>query len=230
MLIKQILKYAAKKRFINEYAVEVHFAPQTENRKIQIFSQEAQNKLTQAILDNLSYKTFGILLCANSGLRIGELCALKWSDIDIQNKIIHITKTLQRIYMQDTLPRTQIIITTPKTATSVRDIPLSEKMCKVISKLCNLNKNGYVLSNTEQYMEPRTFRKFYSNFLESSDIDVLHFHCLRHTFATRCIENGADYKSVSEILGHTTINTTLNMYVHPPMEEKRKCVNMIKWN
>lgn len=230
MLMKQILKYAAKKKIIDNYVVEIHFAPQSNGKKLQVFSQSEQNRLIHAILDELSYKTFGILLCINSGLRIGELCALKWSDIDRTNKLIHVTKTLQRIYMQDALPKTQVIITTPKTATSVRDVPLSDKVCEVIALLKDIQEEGYVLSNAEQYIEPRTFRKFYTEFLINHEIDVLHFHCLRHTFATRCIENGADYKSVSEILGHTTINTTLNMYVHPPMEEKRKCVDMLRWD
>lgn len=230
MLIKQVFRYAVKKRIIENYTLDIHFAPYTEVRKIEIFSQKEQNKLIQAILKELSYKTFGILLCMNSGIRIGELCALKWSDIDILGKVIHINKTLQRIYIQDALPKTQIIITTPKTATSVRDIPLSDKVYMIMQELDNINKEGYVLSNDKQYIEPRTFRKFYSDFLERHGIAVRHFHCLRHTFATRCIENGADYKSVSEILGHTTINTTLNMYVHPQMEEKRKCVDMLKWD
>ncbi len=230
MLMKQVLKYAAKKDLIKEYMVEIHFAPQTSNKRIQVFSQSEQNRLIQAILDELSYKTFGILLSINSGLRIGELCALKWSDIDRVNKLLHITKTLQRIYMQEALPRTQVIITAPKTATSIRDVPLSDKICEVIDMLGDICKEGYVLSNNDQYIEPRTFRKFYTDFLIKHNIDERHFHCLRHTFATRCIENGADYKSVSEILGHATINTTLNMYVHPPMEEKRKCVDMLRWN
>lgn len=230
MLIKQVFRYAAKKKIIENVMLEIHFAPQTESKRIQVFSQEEQNRLIQAVLEELSYKTFGILLCINSGLRIGELCALKWSDIDFSGRVIHIDKTLQRIYMQDASPRTQIIITSPKTATSIRDVPISNKVVEIIGQFRDINMEGYVLSNEEQYIEPRTFRKFYSDFLERHGIDMHHFHCLRHTFATRCIENGADYKSVSEILGHTTINTTLNMYVHPQMEEKRKCVELLRWD
>lgn len=230
MLIKQVLKYAAKKGITESYVVEIHFAPQPGNRRIQVFSKEDEHQLIQAILNDLNYRTFGILLCMNSGLRIGELCALKWNDIDISKKILHITKTLQRIYIKDMLPKTQIIISSPKTFTSTRDIPLSDKICDIIKQLHNINRDSYVLSNSKQFIEPRTFRKFYMNFLKEHKINALNFHCLRHTFATRCIENGADYKSVSELLGHTTINTTLNMYVHPPMEEKRKCVEMIMWD
>lgn len=229
MLLKQIFRYAAKKKLIENRMLEIHFAPETESKKVQVFSQSEQNRLIQAILGELSYKTFGILLCINSGLRIGELCALKWSDMDFDRKVLHVSKTLQRIYMQDASPRTQIIITSPKTPNSIRDVPMSDRMLEIIGQLGEINEEGYVLSNEEQYIEPRTFRKFYSDFLEKHEIGIHHFHCLRHTFATRCIENGADYKCVSEILGHTTINTTLNMYVHPQMEEKRKCVELMRW-
>jgi len=161
-------------------------------------------------------------------LRIGELCALRWEDFDFKNGVIHISKTLQRVYDPNSTPKTKIVISSPKTLTSNRDIPLSLKMTEFISKL-EINKMGYVLTNEDKYMEPRTFRKFYTHFLERHGIVTLNVHCLRHTFATRCIENGGDYKSVSEILGHTTINTTLNMYVHPQLEEKRKCVELIQW-
>ncbi len=229
VLLKQVLKFASKKGLADNYMLEIHFMPRTTNKKRQVFSPGEQKKLIQAVLEDLSFKSFGILLCMNSGMRIGELCALKWSDIDIEDGTVHVRQTLQRIYMQDAEPKTRVIITTPKTSASVRDIPLSSRVCQVIRRLEDINPEGYVLTNSEHFTEPRTFRKFYMSFLEHHDIDGLHFHCLRHTFATRCIENGADCKSVSEILGHTSVNTTLNMYVHPRMEEKRKCVELIKW-
>lgn len=230
MLIKQIFRYAAKKRLIENGNFEIHFVPQANPRQVQVFSQSEQNQLIQAVLEDFSFKSFGILLCINSGLRIGELCALKWNDIDFRKKIVHISKTLQRIYRQDAMPKTQIIITAPKTATSIRDVPLSDKVYDTIKNFPYINMEGYILSNGEHYVEPRVFRKFYTNFLKKHGIDMHHFHCLRHTFATRCIESGAEYKSVSDILGHATINTTLNMYVHPQMEEKRKCVELIRWD
>lgn len=228
VVIKQCLKFAVKEGYMEEYTLDIRFIPTNYNKKQKVFSKTAQDDIVRAILSEPSYRTLGILLCLNSGLRIGELCALRWDDFDFCNGVIHVTKTLQRIYDPNSTPRTRIVITSPKTSTSIRDIPLSAKMMEMISKL-EINKEGYVLTNESFYMEPRTFRKFYANFLERHDIMPLNFHCLRHTFATRCIENGGDYKSVSEILGHTTINTTLNMYVHPQLEEKRKCVELIQW-
>jgi integrase len=231
MLIKQVLKYAVRKGFMDESLMEIHFMPQANNnKKKKVFSPGEQNQIIKAVLSRLDYRSFGILLCINSGLRIGEVCALKWEDIDRKEGILYVTKTLQRIYMRNTIPHTQIIISEPKTLSSIREIPLSNKILDIINLLPDLNPKGYILSNSEHYIEPRTFRKYYDSFLKRENIKQLNFHCLRHTFATRCIENGADYKSISEILGHTTINTTLNMYVHPQMEEKRKCVEMIRWD
>lgn len=228
MIIKQCIKFAVKEGYMQEYVLELHFIPTYHNKKKQVFSKSEQASIVQAIFAEPSYRTLGILICLNSGLRIGEICALRWADFDFDNGIIHISQTLQRVYDPASVPRTKIVISSPKTTTSNREIPLSAKMMEVIFRL-EINKEGYVLTNQENYMEPRTFRKFYMQFLEKHNITPLNFHCLRHTFATRCIENGGDYKSVSEILGHTTINTTLNMYVHPQLEEKRRCVDLIQW-
>ncbi len=229
MLIKQFIKYAIKEGYIETKPIKIHFIPDNPCRKRKAYSAQEQLAIINAIREEPSSRTFGILLCLNSGLRIGELCALRWEDFDFDNGIIHISKTLQRIYDCNSTPKTRIIISTPKTSTSIREIPLSTKMMEMISKMNKNNATGYVLTNSSKYMEPRSFRKFYMDFLERHKIIPLNFHCLRHTFATRCIENGSDYKSLSEILGHTTINTTLNMYVHPQIEEKRKCVELLPW-
>lgn len=228
-LIKQVLKFAARKGIMENTIIEIHFAPQYLEKGRKVYNQKEQAQLIQAVLDDLNYKTFGILLCINSGLRIGEMCALKWSDINLNSGVIHVTKTLQRIYSEKEENKTQIVITAPKTATSIREVPLSQRICSIIGTLHFQSLEHYVLTDSDHYMEPRSFRRFYKQFLKKNNIKELSFHCLRHTFATRCIEGGADYKSLSEILGHATINTTLNMYVHPQMEEKRKCVELLEW-
>ena len=230
VLIKQVLRYADKKGYVEEKNMNIRFVPsKAAIKKEKVFSVADQNKLIVALLSEISYRNFGILLCLNSGLRIGEICALKWEDFDLENRILHITKTMQRIYQKNELPKTRIIITEPKTISSIRDIPLSDKIYQIVTQFSHKEMTAYVLTNTEHYLEPRSFRKYYKKFLDSHGINYSNFHCLRHTFATKCIENGGDYKSVSEILGHTTINTTLNMYVHPRMEEKRRCINSIQW-
>ena len=228
-LIKQILKYAVKKKMIKEYLVDIHFVPSQSSNKCMVFNREEQTCMINAALQEGSYKSFGIILCINCGLRIGELCALRWSDINIRKKTVNISKTIQRISYAQGAEKTHLVITTPKTQTSIREIPLAERLSELIEKMPDLNPEGFVLTNTETPLEPRTYRKYYERFICRNQLPKLNFHCLRHTFATRCIENGADCKTVSELLGHSTINTTMNMYVHPLLEEKRKCVELISW-
>lgn len=230
VLIKQIIKYGAKKGYLRQTEIEVHYAPLPEkphNRKV--LEEAEQMQLIHAILSELTPETFGILLGINSGLRIGEICALTWGDIDMENQLLHVTKTMQRIYRQDKEPRSYVVITTPKTVSSIRDVPVSQKLCLLMREIADMEPTHYILTNSEHYIEPRTFRKHYDNFLNVHGISHINFHSLRHTFATRCIEGGANYKVVSELLGHSTINTTLNMYVHPQMAEKRKCMDLIYW-
>lgn len=231
VLLKQFLKYALRKDWINSSSkVEIHFAKQNTIHQQNVFSPAEQKKIINAVLADLNDKSFGILLALNTGLRIGELCALKWCDIELQEGILHVNKTLQRVYNEKGSAKTQIIITEPKTNTSIRDIPLGKQILVAINKLNTYNSQNYLLTSSEQPLEPRSYRNFYNKFLDKNGIACLHFHCLRHTFATQCIEYGADYKCVSEILGHSTINMTMNMYVHPLMETKRKCVEMIMKN
>lgn len=230
ILIKQIMKYGIKKGYLQQKELDIHYAPQPEKRRSRkILEETEQNRLICAILSGLTPETFGILLCMNSGLRIGEICALTWGDIDLDNQLLHVTKTLQRIYRKDGNPRSYVVITTPKTESSVRDVPISQKVCLLMQKVADMEPTHYILTNSKHYIEPRTFRKHYDSFLDTNGISHINFHSLRHTFATRCIEGGANYKAVSELLGHSTINTTLNMYVHPQMSEKRKCMEMICW-
>lgn len=230
VLIKQIMKYGIKKGYMEKAELDIHYAPKQERHgRRKTLNEIEQDKLIHAILSNLTPETFGILLCINSGLRIGEICALTWGDIDLSNQLLHVTKTIQRIYRKDTTPRSYVVITSPKTESSIRDVPISPKVCSLIKEIADMNPDHYVLTNSERYIEPRTFRKHYDNFLDVHGISHINFHSLRHTFATRCIEGGANYKVVSEILGHSTINTTLNMYVHPQMSEKRKCMELIYW-
>lgn len=226
MLIRQIVRFGNKKGIMPALEFEIYYLPETYENKNKTYTREEQDKIEEAILSELSFKSFGILLSLNTGIRIGELCALRWCDIEMEKGIMTIHNTLQRVYNQNANPRTKVIIGNPKTEKSVRNIPLSPKLQNIIKKLPDINYEGYILTNNSSYMEPRTFRRFYKNFLLKYNINGLNFHCLRHSFATRLIQNGADYKCVSELLGHTNINTTLNMYVHPDLKQKRICMEL----
>lgn len=229
MILKQCMRYAQKNQYADMPALTIHYAVVESLPPKKVFDNSSQNLLMKAALSDFSPKTLGIIISINCGVRIGELCALQWKDIDLVNWILKISKTLQRIYLPDGNTRSRIVISTPKTATSVREIPLSENIVELIKRIPVQDYNFYVLTNSKEYTEPRTYRRFFQKFLQKHNIEKMNFHSLRHTFATRCIEKGADVKSVSDILGHSTINTTMNMYVHPGIEEKRKCIELLAW-
>ena len=162
-------------------------------------------------------------------MRIGEVCALRWMDVDMDDRMIHINHTLQRVYKKDLSGsgKSKLLLSTPKTKTSRRSIPISKSLFAVMKELSPSCPEMFFLSGSEKMVEVRTFRTFFEAFLMRNGIEKFNFHVLRHTFATRCIEAGADCKTVSELLGHATVNMTLNLYVHPRVEQKRNCVELI---
>lgn len=189
-----------------------------------VYTEEEYRKIIQEILKNINNKKLGILLGLYTGMRIGELCALQFKDIDFKNKVINVTKTLQRTYdpTKDINP-SEIQITSTKTTSSTRTIPITEEIVKILEKMNTGNEN-YVLTGKKKYTEPRTFRRSYQTFMKSIDIEPLKFHSLRHTFASMNIENGADIKTISEILGHSDIDTTLKVYTHTSEKAKKKAI------
>lgn len=218
-LILNIFKYA--KEFEFKANLQISF-PKVKNKEITIFSTKDISTLKTYILQNLNTKTFGILFCLFTGLRIGEVCALKWKDIDLELKNIIINKTLIRIKnTNNTSPnKTKVIISTPKTEASNRVIPLPSFLIDYLVQLKE-NDDFYFLTNQEKYIEPANYYFFYAKILTKAKIKHQSFHTLRHTFATKCIENNFDVKLLSEILGHSNINITLTRYVHSSMEYKR---------
>lgn len=228
-IVKLSLKAAAKEKIIIPATIEILYPKTEKQKKLKVFSKENQIVLAQSIYLDLKPKSAGILFCLHTGVRIGELCAIQWKDIDLENKTVTINKTVQRIFIQQTdgTSYTKLVITTPKTKASNRVIPLSATIYPILRKMQPNDPNAYLLTNTEKYLEPRTYRGFYDRFIKKLELEHINFHGLRHTFATRLIESGADYKTVSELLGHASVMMTLNLYVHPQMEQKRKAVELI---
>lgn len=230
VVLKNTLKDAIRVKLLPPTIFEIRFPLSKNNQKLKIISHDIQQRLIQSVYLNLNRKTAGILLCLYTGLRIGEICGLKDKDFNIDTQILNISRTLQRVYKKnlDGTGKSKLIETTPKSRTSTREIPLSQILMPVLSRFWNSNSDNYFLSGNSKCIEVRTYRSFFERFLEKNKIEKFNFHSLRHTFATRCIESGADCKTVSELLGHSTVNMTLNLYVHPQIEQKRKCVNMLK--
>ncbi len=175
---------------------------------------------------HFTFRNLGVYICLSTGIRIGEICALTWDDIDTDTGIISVRKTVQRIYIiEQDCKRTELLLDTPKTKNSIRDIPMTKDLLRILKPLKRLmNGSFFVLTNDTKPTEPRTYRNYYKKLIGDLNIPDLKFHGLRHSFATRCIESNCDYKTVSVILGHSNISTTLNLYVHPNLEQKRKCI------
>lgn len=189
---------------------------------VKILNQTEQNQLVKVICQDMDIYKAGIYLCLATGLRLGEICALRWSDVDTENHMIYVRRTVQRIAVENEQTKTILLETPPKTLHSIRDIPIPEQVSELLKRY--KKDNIYVLG-TNSPMEPRTYQYKFSAYLATAGIEKKNFHILRHTFATNCISNGADVKSVSEILGHSDVKITLNRYVHPSLNTKRNYLN-----
>lgn len=202
--------------------------PKMNKKEIQILSNKEKQKLEKYCIEQNSLKSLGILICLNTGLRIGEVCALRWENIDFESKKIHIEKTIERIYSKEK-NKTIVIIDTPKSITSVRTIPINSKLYNILKQIRGKSKKtDFVLTgSSEHYVEPRNYQYHFKEILKRNKVKKYKFHTLRHTFATNCIEAGMDIKSLSEILGHADVSITLNIYVHSSDKAKRKYLEKI---
>lgn len=229
IVLKMVVKFGAKTGCFDRFDWEIKFPGEAKSKGIEVMSLANQKKLMAHVKENFTFRNLGILLCLSAGLRIGEVCALTWSDIDVENRTINVNKTIERIYVLDGEKKhTELIIDTPKTANSIRQIPMSGELLKLLRPLKKvMNGSYYVLTNSDKPTEPRTYRNYYKQLVQNLGLPALKFHGLRHTFATRCIESKCDYKTVSVLLGHANITTTLNLYVHPNMEQKQRCIDQM---
>lgn len=228
IVLKMVLKYGAKKGYTAVPAWDIIIPSERKNENIEVFTVDTQKRVMQYIKKNFTFKNFGIYLCLSSGLRIGEVCALQWKDLDVVAGVISVHKTIGRIYVieENKTKHTEILIDTPKTRNSVRDVPMPNELIRIVKPLMKVvNPEYYILTNEKLPIEPRTYRNYYKKLMSQLNIPKLKFHGLRHSFATRCIECNCDYKTVSVILGHSNISTTLNLYVHPNYDQKKKCIN-----
>ena len=232
IVLKMVLRFGEKQGWLSHTEWRVKYPTSQPAIALPILTKANQKKLMTYLKDNFSFLNLGILVCLSTGLRIGEICALRWSDIDMVTGTLYVNRTIERIYIVDTeKPHTELVVNTPKTKNSLREIPLSKELVRVLRPLMKIvNVNYYILTNDMKPTEPRTYRNYFNRLLRQLDIPRLKFHGLRHSFATRCIESHCDYKTVSVLLGHADISTTLNLYVHPNEEQKRNCIDKMMRN
>ena len=227
VLIKNTLKTATQNKLIPFQNFQCKFPSSFSKSHLKTFSVEEQKILFKYLINNQNSKNLGILLCLQTGLRLGEICGLQWQDINLEKSTLTICRTLQKIYIKEkNKSYSKTIISTPKTKTSNRIIPLNIDFINLI-KPFQQNKNNYFITNSTNYLKPHCYRYYYQKLLHFLNLPKLRFHSLRHTFATQAVELGIDCKIISEILGHANMNTTLNLYVHPKTEYKRKCLDLI---
>ena len=197
-------------------------------RSKKMYAKKNREMLEKLLLRRRDTTSVGIMLSLFTGLRIGELCGLRWEDIDLKEKMLCVSRTVERIADTDALHRrTKLIVSEPKTANSYRQIPLPDFLVEILRNL-TAEEEVYLVSGRDIPIEPCTFYKQYRKFMTENGLPIYPFHSLRHTFATRCIEVGFDIKALSEIMGHASVTTTMAVYVHPPMAQKRKYMEKLK--
>jgi len=226
VFINSFFLFAYKKKLIE---ARIHItAPKLSQPNIDTFSENDKQKIQGHILNDMSPCGLAILLCLFTGIRLGEICSLKWSNIDLKEKYIFVDSTIERIGNLDAeqKTKTKIIIDTPKSEKSIRQIPIPNCLLNLLTRL-KCDDDCYVATGTTSFMEPRLMQKKYKALLSSVPVKYKKFHVLRHTFATDACKNGMNIKILSEILGHADIKTTLQLYIHTSMEQKRKEINLI---
>jgi integrase len=224
-VLKSMARYTAK---VYGCLNPIEYAPlpKFEPFKPKLLNTEEQRTLQKELLKENTTTSLGVLLCMFTGIRIGELCSLKWSNIDLTNETISITNTLQRIKTNSEHSLTKLFMGTPKSKTSIRTIPIPKFLVKLLSKFKS-NDENFFISNSTKPTEPRTIQYRFKSILKRLHLPLINFHQLRHIFATNCVALGFDIKTLSEILGHSNVEITLNRYVHSSLERKSSYMNKL---
>lgn len=226
-VLKAILHFGYQNKLMSNIVDGIRY-PKKCKKEIKVLKPENLSTLEKILIRSEDTTSIGILLSLFTGIRIGELCGLRWSDFDFTNGILSIRRTVERItdLTPNATSRTKVVVGTPKTATALRTIPLPSFIIEKLRRFSHLSQQ-YVITGRDTFIEPHTFYIRYRRFMRKHGMDAYPFHALRHTFATRCVVLGFDAKSLAEILGHASISTTLSVYVHPSLEEKRKQMEML---
>ena len=227
VIMRSIAKYAEQEHGLRNPMYNISM-PKIKRKDITVLNDNERSKLQKYLQNDLTNTNIGILMTMYSGMRIGEICALTWGDIDLKNGIIHISRTIQRVPDKSGINKTKLIIGSPKSNTSERDIPIPDFLVNILKER-KRNSSSFILSGTCTLVEPRTMQNRFKSVLKKCEIRNVNYHLLRHTYATVCIENGFDAKTVSELLGHASVNITLNRYVHSSLEMKKRYISKLNF-
>lgn len=226
-LLNSILKYGVQAGYIRNVEITVESAQQNKNT-IQILNDSQIKLIVKKINNSINPAHLGIVISLYTGMRLGEVCALKRANIDFENDIIHVHQTVQRL--SDNFGKTTLIVDAPKSKSSYRDIPIIPYLLMIFKKygIDKYSDEKYILNNRDIPYEPRTLQYGFSRFIQECELTELHYHCLRHTFATNCIRAGMEMKTLSEILGHSNVGITMNIYVHSDIEQKKQQMKLFE--
>lgn len=217
IIIEAAINYGVMEGLCNPLRTPIN-KPSVPKKDLVILSRIAEATLTEILMCDSSKVAIGTLVALQAGLRIGEVCALRWSDVDFENNVIHIRHTISRVPSPNSEHKTMLILDTPKTPSSLRDIPMPSSLRKVLLIAYQNRTSKYVVSDNQTFVGTRTFDYQYRKLLKKYNIQIFSFHTLRHTYATRCAEHGMDAKTLSRLLGHSSSTTSLNIYVHPSLD------------
>ena len=220
-ILKASLKDAIKEKRRKALLFSNYF-PTREKKEVIILGKDEQKRIENYIMSKNNLRHLFILLTLYTGLRIGEVCGLKWKDIDFEKETLKVERTILRIKSNGS--KTKLVASIPKTITSKRMIPLPSFIIPLLKKQDIIPEN-YILSRSNKLYDPRILEDSFKRLLKKLNIQSIHFHALRHTFATRCIEAKVDIKTLSELLGHSSIEITLKTYVHTSDTLKKESIH-----
>lgn len=223
-IVCQCLKYAKEQKQLKDNPFLSVKLPKENKVKIRALTKNEQQRLENTALKEKHNQGIPAYLALYTGLRIGEIAALCWSDIDFENNLLQVNHTYQRIALPLGNQRTQLVFDTAKTEASTRVVPLGNKLKRLLSKLKKSSTSQYVFSYKNKPLEPRLLTYHFQQLRKKCKLERIHFHQLRHTFATRCLEIQGDILSVSAMLGHTSTQLTLDTYADSMIEQRVKII------
>ena len=223
IVFKSMAKYISKVHGFRNILADV-VLPKVQKKEMELLTNDHQSLLCKYLIKNMNPTSLCVLISLYTGLRVGEVCGLMWGDIDFEKSILTVRRTIQRI--RTGVHGTKLIVGAPKSKTSQRSIPIPAFLIEILRNFRS-NDSHYILSGTTKVTEPRTLQHRFKAVLKKAELPSVSYHCLRHMFATNCLQAGFDVKTLSEILGHARVQTTLDRYVHSSMERKKMCMDML---
>lgn len=234
IVVKNMLKFADEELDMNVPSCTWRYKWPTASREgkknLERYTVQELKKIVDYLENNPSSRNLGLLIAIGTGLRIGEICGLRWEDVDVGAKTITVNRTIERISKRTedgTGVKSKLIFSTPKSESSNRTVPLPSSVVQIVKNFSKtVRPDYYVVTSNAKPTEPRTYRNYYKKTVgDILGFDcLLKFHALRHSFASVMIENNVDVKTVSQLLGHSDVSITLDTYVHPTEDQKRKAI------